>query len=149
MEQSSYILLVEDNPDDEALILRALRRNRVANTVLVARDGEETLRMLLEPGADTPTGGPLPDLILLDLRLPKLSGLQVLDRIRGDPRTKLLPVVILTTSSEDRDIVESYSRGANSYVRKPVDFAEFVDAVGQLGLYWLLYNERPPRRASS
>ena len=131
------ILLVEDNPDDEALTLRALRRNRIANTVAVARDGAEAVDLLLG-------GDPLvPCLILLDLKLPKIDGLEVLRRIRAGASTRCLPVVVLTSSREERDIVESYSLGANSYIRKPVDFEQFTEAVGQLGLYWLVLNETP------
>lgn len=139
------ILLVEDNPDDEELTLRALRRNRITNDVVVVRDGVEALDYLHGAGAyagrDTSV---LPQVVLLDLKLPKIDGLDVLKRIRADERTKLLPVVILTSSSEEQDLISGYSLGANSYVRKPVDFAEFVEAVRQLGLYWLLLNQSPP-----
>lgn len=139
------IFLVEDNPDDEALTIRALRKNNIANDLAVARDGAEAIDYLFGTGTyagrDT---SQLPQVVLLDLKLPKVDGFEVLSRIRSDPRTKLLPVVILTSSNEERDLVESYSRGANSYVRKPVDFAEFVDAVKLLGLYWLIVNEPPP-----
>ncbi len=131
------ILLVEDNPDDEALTLRAFQKNNITNAVSVARDGAEALAYL-SGGSD------LPQLVLLDLKLPKVDGLEVLRRLRADARTRLLPVVILTSSTEERDLVESYRLGANSYVRKPVDFVEFVDAVRQLGLYWLLLNQPPP-----
>jgi two-component system response regulator len=143
MIDESTILLIEDNPNDEALTLRALKKSNIANRVVVARDGVEALNYLFGLWAD---GGPnmLPQLILLDLKLPKLDGLEVLKRIRDDERTKLLPVVILTTSVEDRDRLEGYRLGANSYVRKPVDFAEFAQAVIQLGLYWLVLNEEPP-----
>ena len=141
------ILLVEDNPDDEALTLRAFRKNNVTNEVVVARDGAEALDYLFGTGAyanrDT---SPLPQVVILDLKLPKIDGLEVLRRLRAAPHTKLLPVVILTSSNEERDRLEGYDLGANSYVRKPVDFGEFVDAVRQLGLYWLLLNERPPER---
>ena len=136
------ILLVEDNPDDEDLTIRALRQNRIANAVVVARDGEEALRLLLGTGPDA--APPLPEVVLLDLKLPKVDGLEVLRRLRAEPRTRLLPVVVLTSSREDRDLVEAYALGANSYVRKPVDFAQFVEAVRQLGLYWLVLNEPPP-----
>jgi two-component system response regulator len=134
------ILLVEDNPMDEALTLRALKKNNIVNTVNVVRDGAEALDFLF--GSDTLN--PLPQLILLDLKLPKVDGLEVLKRIRNNVRTQLLPVVILTTSLEDRDRLEGYRLGANSYIRKPVDFHKFADAVNQLGLYWLVLNEQPP-----
>lgn len=147
MPQSRAILLVEDNPDDEALTLRALHKNNIANEVVVARDGAEALDYLFGTGSfagrDTSA---LPQVVLLDLKLPKLSGLEVLSRIRADPRTQLLPVVILTSSQEERDLVDSYGRGANSYVRKPVDFQQFVEAVKNLGLYWLVLNEGVPER---
>ncbi len=133
----SKIILVEDNPDDERLTLRALRKANVANEILVARNGEEALTMVFN--AD-----PLPSVILLDLKLPKISGLEVLRQIRSNERTRLLPIVVLTSSSEDRDIIESYNLGANSYVRKPVEFALFTEAVSQLGLYWALINESLP-----
>jgi two-component system response regulator len=134
------ILLIEDNPDDVALTMRALRRNNISNEVVVAGDGEEALEVLLP--ADKP--GLRPALILLDVNLPKLSGLDVLARIRQDPRTRTLPVVVLTTSDEERDIVDSYRLHANSYVRKPVVFGDFVEAARVLGLYWLLINQPPP-----
>lgn len=139
------ILLVEDNPDDVELTLRALQKNKVTNEVAVARDGVEALDYLFGTGAhagrDTSV---MPAVILLDLKLPKIDGLEVLKRIRADHRTRFLPVVILTSSKEEQDIVNGYSLGANSYVRKPVDFAQFTKAVGELGLYWLLLNELPP-----
>lgn len=139
------ILLVEDNPDDVDLTLRAFRKSNVANEVVVARDGVEALDYLFATGSHADRDADaLPQLVLLDLKLPRLDGLQVLERIRGNPKTKLLPVVILTSSTEERDLVSGYALGANSYVRKPVDFQEFVDAVRQLGLYWLLLNQRPP-----
>lgn len=131
------ILLVEDNPDDERLTRRALRRGNLANPVEVARNGEEALRRVFAPD-------PLPCVVLLDLKLPKVDGLEVLRQIRARDRTRLLPVVMLTSSSEDRDIIESYSLGANSYVRKPVNIDEFTEAVRQLGLYWALISELPP-----
>ncbi|PZD74860.1 Response regulator rcp1 [Acaryochloris thomasi RCC1774] len=128
------ILLVEDNPDDEKLTIRALRKGKITNPIQVARDGEEALEAIF--AAD-----PLPSVVLLDLKLPKIEGLEVLQRIRAHEQTRLLPVVVFTSSSEERDIVESYSLGANSYVRKPVNFEQFIDAVAQLGLYWVLINE--------
>ncbi|MEL6321003.1 MAG: response regulator [Cyanobacteria bacterium J06626_14] len=131
------ILLVEDNIDDEALTIRALRRGNVNNPIQVVRDGEEALTAIF-------TAAPLPSVVLLDLKLPKINGLEVLQRIRADERTRVLPVVVLTSSSEERDIVESYSLGANSYVRKPVDFEQFTQAISQLGLYWVLINEPLP-----
>ncbi len=134
------ILLVEDNADDEQLTLRAMRHSEIPNIIRVARDGAEALEYLYGPNAR------LPDLILMDLKLPKVSGLEVLEKIRKDPRTNTIPIVILTSSDEERDIVESYNLRANSYIRKPVDFDEFIDAVRQLGLYWLSMNltYRPP-----
>jgi len=138
---AKIILLVEDNPDDEALAIRALKKNHIANEVIVARDGVEAVE-ILHGGSRLPNWT-LPELILLDLKLPKLDGLEVLRRVRSHQRTKFLPVVILTSSREDKDMVESYSLGANSYVRKPVDFVQFTEAVRQLGLYWLVLNEYP------
>ena len=138
------ILLVEDNPDDEELTRRALERNNIRNEVVVARDGAEALDCLFGTGSHE--GKPIaPTVVLLDLKLPKVDGLEVLRRIRADDRTRLIPVVILTSSKEEQDLIQGYSSGANSYVRKPVDFAKFVDAVRQLGLYWLVINEGPPR----
>ena len=138
------ILLVEDNPDDELLTLRALKKNSVFNKVVVARDGAEALDYLIGEGAyagrDT---SDVPQLVLLDLKLPKVDGLEVLRRLRADERTRLLPVVILTSSREQQDLLDGYGYGANSYVRKPVDFAQFSRAVEQLGLYWLVLNESP------
>jgi two-component system, response regulator len=143
MTKEAVILLVEDNPKDEALTLRALKKANISNRVMVARDGVEAIDYLLGTAADG-SRNELPHLILLDLKLPKLDGHEVLRRIRGDERTRLLPVVILTTSVEDRDRLQGYRLGANSYVRKPVDFAQFAQAVVQLGLYWLVLNEEPP-----
>jgi two-component system, response regulator len=139
------ILLVEDNPDDEALTLRALKKNNILNEVVVARDGVEALDYLfcrgIHAGRDPSV---TPALILLDLKLPKLDGLEVLKNVRASENTRLLPVVILTTSKEERDLMQGYANGANSYVRKPVDFNQFIEAVRQLGLYWLVLNEMPP-----
>lgn len=144
--EDKIILLVEDNPDDEALTLRALKKNNIRNEVVVARDGVEALDYLLATGASPGREAQAkPQVILLDLNLPKLDGLEVLRRIRADERTRLLPVVILTSSKEERDRIEGYSLGANSYIRKPVDFGQFTEAVRQLGLYWLVLNEPPPR----
>jgi two-component system response regulator len=138
------ILLVEDNPDDEALTLRALSRNNIANEVIVARDGVEALDYLFGTGKyDGRDVGHQPQLILLDLKLPKIDGLEVLKRLRADTRTRHVPVVVLTSSMEQRDIVACYDDGANSYIRKPVDFDEFLKAVNQLGMYWLLMNVVP------
>jgi two-component system response regulator len=139
------ILLVEDNPDDEALTIRAFRKNNVSNRVVVARDGADALDYLFGTGryAGKP-GHELPQVVLLDLKLPKVDGLEVLRRVRADVRTRLLPVVILTSSKEERDLVDGYRLGCNSYVRKPVNFDQFIEAARQLGLYWLLLNEAPP-----
>jgi two-component system response regulator len=133
------IVLVEDNPDDQTLTLRALKKQNLANEIIVLNDGVEALEYLLDPEK------PLPHLLLLDLKLPKLDGLQLLRRLRSEPRTQLLPVVVLTSSDEDRDVIEGYRLGANSYIRKPVDFNQFSEAVRQLGLYWLVLNQSPPR----
>ena len=138
------ILLVEDNPDDVELLLRALRKNNIANSIVITRDGAEALDYLFATGKYTDrNANETPRIILLDLKLPKLNGLQVLERIRADERTVLTPVIILTSSKEEQDLISGYKSGANSYVRKPVDFNEFVDAVRQIGLYWLLINETP------
>jgi len=142
--KEKMILLVEDSPDDEVLTIRALKKNKLLNKVFVAHDGAEALAFLF--GDDASRAECLPELILLDLNLPKINGLDVLRRIRADERTKLLPVVILTTSDEERDRVESYQLGANSYIRKPVDFEQFSHAVQQLGIYWLVLNLGPPLR---
>lgn len=133
--ESQGIVLIEDNPDDEALTLRALKKNAIANEIVVLRDGVEALDFLLAPNA------PSPQLVLLDLKLPRIDGLEVLRRLRSEPATSLLPIVILTSSNEDRDLIESYRLGANSYIRKPVDFEQFTEAVRQLGLYWLVLNQ--------
>jgi len=143
------ILLVEDNKDDEELTLRALARNNISNHVVVVRDGQEALDWLEGVGSHAGRSpADAPALILLDLKLPKVDGLEVLQRLRANPATQFVPVVILTSSREDRDRVEGYKGGANSYVQKPVDFTSFVDAVRQLGMYWLMLNEPPPNRPS-
>jgi two-component system response regulator len=143
--ESKYILLVEDSPDDIELTLRSLRKGNIVNEVVVVRDGAEAMDYLhgtgSHEGRDT---GVMPEVVLLDLKLPKVDGMEVLRRIREDERTRLLPVVIFTSSKEERDLLEGYSLGANSYVRKPVDFTEFAEAVSRLGIYWLLLNEPPP-----
>ncbi len=139
------ILLVEDNPNDEMLTIRALKKNNILNEVIVARDGVQALDYLFAEGEHEGRNmSDQPQVILLDLKLPKIDGLEVLKRIKTDERTKLLPVVVLTTSNEDQDLISSYQLGANSYIRKPVDFDQFIKAVGQLGLYWLVLNEAPP-----
>ncbi len=139
------ILLIEDNPDDEELTLRALSRNNIGNHVVVVRDGQEAIDWLEATGPHAGRdGNDIPALILLDLKLPKVDGLDVLRRLRASPRTAIVPVVILTSSKEERDRASGYQSGANSYVQKPVDFTEFVDAVRQLGMYWLVLNEPPP-----
>ena len=144
---NKVILLVEDNPDDEALTVRALKKNKILNEVVVARDGVQALDYLFGEGAHAGRNTKeMPQVVLLDLKLPKLDGLGVLRRLRADARTKLLPVVILTSSNEEQDLLNGYGLGANSYVRKPVDFDAFVAASAQLGLYWLVLNEPPPRR---
>ncbi len=145
MSSEKTILLVEDNRDDEDLTLRAFKKNKIDNDVVIARDGQQALDYLFgtgdHAGRDTRI---MPRVILLDLKLPKIDGFGVLRRLRTDDRTKHLPIVILTSSKEDRDLLEGYDLGANSYVRKPVDFAEFTEAVRQMGLYWLVLNEAPP-----
>jgi two-component system response regulator len=145
MKEQRLILLVEDNDDDVELTLRALRRNRVANRVDVVRDGAEALEYLFATGSYAGRDArDTPNLVLLDLKLPKVGGLEVLERLRADPRTRRLPVVILTSSNVESDLARSYDLGANSYIRKPVDFTQFMEAVNQLGLYWLVLNEAPP-----
>ncbi|MEU4621887.1 response regulator [Actinoplanes sp. NPDC023801] len=143
MTVGDRILIIDDSPDDVALTLRALKKNNITNAVDIATDGEEALRYLFPPDGQPPV--PLPALVLLDLNMPKVTGLEVLRSIRADARTRYLPVVILTTSTEERDIVNTYDIGANSFVRKPVAFDEFLDAVRLLGMYWLLVN-RPAGR---
>ena len=145
MVDKRIVLLVEDNPDDEALTLRALKKNNILNEVIVARDGAEALDYLL--GTNGKSGKIRLEqlaVVLLDLKLPKVNGLEVLRRVRADPRTKLLPIVVLTSSKEEKDLVSAYDSGANSYVQKPVEFADFVRAAGHLGLYWLVTNAPPP-----
>jgi two-component system response regulator len=146
MNRDNIILLVEDNADDEELTLRAFQKSKVLNEIVVVRDGVEALDYLFatwsHAGRDPKA---TPEVILLDLKLPKLGGLEVLRRLRAEERTRRIPVVVLTSSSEERDILSSYDLGANSFVRKPVDFAQFVDAARQLGMYWLVTNERPPK----
>ena len=140
------ILLVEDSADDEELTTRALRKANIVNEIVVARDGKEALDYLFGQGAYQGRDlSAMPAVILLDLKLPKLSGLDVLQRVRADARTKLIPTVVLTSSSEDEDMLKSYQSGANSYVRKPVDFGAFANAVSQLGVYWLLLNQAVPK----
>ena len=143
---SDVILLVEDNPDDEALTIRALNRNNITNEVFVARDGVQAMDYVFARGTHADRDiNDLPRLVLLDLKLPKVDGLEVLRQIRADERTKRLPVVVLTSSKEEQDLVDSYNLGVNSYIRKPVDFTLFSEAVRQGGLYWLVLNEPPPR----
>jgi CheY-like chemotaxis protein len=142
---NKVILLVEDNPDDEALAIRALKRHHIGNEIVVAHDGVEALDYLF--GTGMYAGRDItnkPSVILLDLKLPRVDGLEVLRRLREDPRTRFLPVVVLTTSNEELDVINSYSLGCNSYIRKPVDFVQFSEAIRQLGMYWLLMNEPPP-----
>jgi two-component system response regulator len=141
-----YMLLVEDNPDDEILTLHALKENKIVNKVVVARDGAEALDYLFGIGTHVSRGvSEMPTVILLDLKLPKIDGLEVLRRLRANDTTRLLPVVILTTSQEDEDLITSYSLGANSYVHKPVDMNQFITAVRQLGLFWMIVNDAPPQ----
>jgi len=144
--KSATILLVEDDPDDEALTVHALKKNKIGNKIFVVRDGAEALDFLFctNKYADRDPHE-RPQLILLDIKLPKLNGLEVLRRLRADKRTNLLPVIILTSSKEEQDLVEAYKSGANSYVRKPVDFTQFSESVRELGMYWLVLNEAPPR----
>ena len=149
-DANKVILLVEDNPDDVELTLRAFKRSHLMNPIVVARDGIEALDFLFARGPHAEhANAPLPTLAILDLKLPKLDGLGVLKAIRADQRTALLPVVILTSSKEEQDMISGYSLGANSYVRKPVDFTEFLEAVKVLGIYWLMINETPPQRVTT
>jgi len=145
-DMMALILLVEDNQDDEVLTLRAFKKSNIGNEVVVARDGVEALDYLFGTGSysgrDT---SQMPQVVLLDLKLPKIDGLEVLQRIRADERTKFLPVVVLTSSKHQEDIINSYAMGANSYIRKPVDFEQFITAVQQLGLYWMILNQQPKR----
>lgn len=141
---TKVILLVEDNPDDEALTLRAFAKNNISNRIVVVRDGAEALDWLLKRGQHQGRRESDPQVVLLDLKLPKVDGLEVLRQLRDDPRTKLLPVVILTSSKEESDLLRGYELRANSYIRKPVDFAHFVEAVREIGMYWLVLNEPPP-----
>jgi two-component system, response regulator len=144
MNQSVDILLVEDNPDDMDLALHALRKEKLANSIFVARDGEEALDFLFCTGAFSQrTFDHPPKLVLLDLKLPKIDGLQVLKQVKSDPRTRTIPIVIMTSSKEERDLVEGYNSGVNSYIQKPVDFSQFRDTVKTLGLYWLVINQPP------
>ena len=145
--EEKIILLVEDNPDDELLAIRALKKNNIMNKVVIARDGVEALDYLFGTGAyEGRDMSEMPQVVLLDLKLPKINGLEVLKRLRNDERTKLLPVVVLTSSREERDLTECYRLGANSYIRKPVDFTQFTEAIRQMGLYWLVLNESPSIR---
>ncbi|MGI5835607.1 MAG: response regulator [Chloroflexota bacterium] len=145
--RDKIILLVEDNPDDIDLTLRAFKKSNLLNEVVVARDGVEALELLHGKVGQEGKGLPvMPQVVLLDLKLPKIDGLGVLKKLRANERTRLLPVVVMTSSGEEQDMVASYSLGANSYIRKPVDFDQFLSAVQQLGLYWLLLNEAPPKR---
>jgi two-component system response regulator len=146
---TKVILLVEDNPDDEALTLRAFAKNNISNRIVVVRDGAEALDWLLKRGQHQGRRESDPQVVLLDLKLPKVDGLEVLRQLRDDPRTKLLPVVILTSSKEESDLLRGYELRANSYIRKPVDFAHFVEAVREIGMYWLVLNEPPPVSAKS
>jgi two-component system response regulator len=147
MLKDETILLVEDNPDDVELTLRAFRKNNIANNIVVARDGVEALDYLFGRGAyEGRNIEETPRLILLDLKMPRMDGLHVLEHLRAEELTRLVPVVILTSSKEDQDLVSSYKSGANSYVRKPVDFNQFLEAVRQIGLYWLLINEKPEQQ---
>jgi two-component system, response regulator len=144
--EKKMILLVEDNPDDEILTLRALKKSNILNEVVVARDGVEALDFLFATGSWCDRDADImPQIVLLDIKLPKIDGLEVLQRLRADERTKMLPIIILTSSKEEQDVVNGYKFGCNSYIRKPVDFSQFSEAVRQLKLYWLVLNQTPPR----
>lgn len=144
---NDIILLVEDNPDDEALTVRALQKSKIANQVVVVRDGAEAINYLFAKGTfKDHDPSILPAVILLDLKLPKIDGLEVLKAIRAEERTRFLPVVVLTSSNQEQDLLDSYSFGCNSYIRKPVDFDNFVEAIASLGLYWLVLNQSPPKK---
>ena len=146
---NKIIMLVEDNADDEALTVRALKKNNISNAIVVVRDGAQALEYLFATGTYSGRDvSEMPQLILLDLKLPKVDGLEVLRRLRAHDRTRLLPVVILTSSKEERDLMEGYRLGANSYIRKPVDFVQFAEAVNQLKLYWLVLNQPAPRNGN-
>jgi len=144
LDESKVILLVEDNPDDEALTLRAFAKNNMGNRIVVVRDGAEALDWMFRRGTHAERREPDPPVVLLDLKLPKVDGLEVLRQLRADPRTKFMPVVILTSSKEESDLLRGYELRANSYIRKPVDFARFVESVREIGMYWLVLNEPPP-----
>jgi two-component system response regulator len=145
--KKNIILLVEDNPDDEVLTVRALKKDNIANEIIVVRDGAEALDYLYCKGSyENRDTSSQPELILLDLKLPKINGIEVLKKIRSEKSTELIPVIILTSSNEEKDLINSYKLGANSYVRKPVDFNQFIEAAKQLKLYWLVLNESPPKR---
>ncbi len=146
MAEEKVILLIEDNPSDVDLMKRAFDKKKILNKIVVAEDGEIALTYLFSVVSDTKPNSPrLPSVILLDLNLPKVSGFEVLKQIRSDPRTRRIPVVIMTSSHEEEDLLASYDLGANSYIRKPVDFANFVEAIASMGLYWLVFNEPPPK----
>jgi len=147
LDETKIILLVEDNPDDEALTLRAFEKSNIGNRIVVVRDGAEALDWLFKRGTYQDRREPDPQIILLDLKLPKVDGLEVLRQLREDQRTKLLPVVILTSSKEESDLLRGYELRANSYIRKPVDFPHFVESVREIGMYWLVLNEPPPAPA--
>jgi len=144
LDETKVILLVEDNPDDEALTLRAFAKNNIGNRIVIVRDGAEALDWLFKRGQYAGRQDPEPQIVLLDLKLPKVDGLEVLRQMRDDPRTKLMPVVILTSSREQRDVIDGYKLGVNAYIQKPVDFDEFRKVIEQIGMFWLVVNEAPP-----